>query len=89
MAMTYSRRRYMSHRRAYFPRIWPLAVASLALSIVFATVFAPVPLWLGVPVGFLIGSGITQGRLIIWRRRHPVITPAQFLEDVRSAAPYN
>jgi hypothetical protein len=35
------------------------------------------------------GSIIAQLRIAWWRRRHPVISPKEYLSDLRDAAPYN
>jgi hypothetical protein len=45
--------------------------------------------WVGVVVDFALGLGFAQLRWMIWRRRHPLITTEQWLDEQRRAAPWN
>jgi hypothetical protein len=78
----------VSHRRAYVPRVWPVMLAICSLQAGFAWLARP-----GVVVifvsAFAFSWGVTYGRLMVWRRRHPVITVQQVLQDRRDAAPWN
>ena len=82
------RRRYFSSRRAYAPRFWPMVVLAAAVASALAYLTDA-----GTTVAALIGGGVgivvTQGRWVIWRRRHPMITHDQYIEDLRRAAPWN
>jgi hypothetical protein len=82
------RRMYAPHRRAWTPRIWPVA---LAAGVVDAA--AIVTLHAGVLLAIAIGAGTGLGfphvRWTVWRHRHPIITPAQYITDLRRQAPWN
>ena len=82
------RRPYLPYRRAYRPRIWPaIVVSSLAVG-GLCVALNPGLLWsaaLGAVVGFVVPSAY----LVIWRRRHPVITDRERTEDLRRAARWN
>lgn len=81
-------RKYMPHRRAYYPRLWPMLVPTAAVAGVLAWLFTP-PWWTAIVIGLVLGSVVPQVRLVVWRRRHPVISPQDYLNDHRRAAPWN
>lgn len=81
-------RRYMDHRRAYWPRIWPPAIGAGALVLVLDLALNP-SWWLGALIGGTVGAVTVQGRIWIWRRRHPVISIEQWLQDRRNSAMWN
>jgi hypothetical protein len=83
------RRRYMAHRRAYFPRFWPWAIVAGAIAVGAAQLVPHHDWWLLIPICLAVGAGTMSIRLAIWRRRHPVITPGQYIEDLRRAARWN
>jgi hypothetical protein len=82
------KRRYMAHRRAYYPRLLPVIVPAMIVTFVIATILAA-----NVAIDVLIGTGIGalafETRLIIWRRRNPVITPDEYVQDRRDVAMWN
>jgi hypothetical protein len=83
---------YVRHRRAWTPRLWPMFVASGALS--FAVTALADPSVLGaVIVGVGSGVGIGTVRWGVWKRRHPIITPGEYitdlLHDIRETARWN
>jgi hypothetical protein len=81
------RRQYLRSRRAYTPRLWPFALLPVALALVLT--YIGVRGWVGVVVDFALGLGFAQLRWMIWRRRHPLITTEQWLDEQRRAAPWN
>ena len=81
-------RTYFEHRRAYYPRLWPImAVASLITLPLLYLIGA------GTPADIAVGAGVAvivaHGRLWLWRRRHPVISPGEYLQDLRDRARWN
>lgn len=81
-------RMYASHRRAWTPRFWPIAL--LGAAIVFATTqLAALTLLEAIALGVGVGLGVGIGRWELWKMRHPIITPAQYIEDLQRAARWN
>lgn len=79
---------YDRSRRAWSPRLWPQFLVALAVTegvVLLAHPSTLASLAVGVVVGFVVGFGRSE----IWRRRHPIITPDQFITDLRRAAPWN
>jgi len=82
-------RKYMSHRKAYAPRLWPMAVASAAV-IGVATWLVPITNpWVGIGLGVLAGFVFGHLRWVIWRKRHPVISTDEYINEMRRNAPWN
>lgn len=85
-------RRYAPHRRAYYPRIWPLAIViGLAVGVTIYviqvhTVLGTLACAFGAAVVGAVGSHL---QWTVWRKRHPEITPAERMHDIRDAAPWN
>lgn len=79
---------YFTHRRAYWPRMWRWGIAAGAVVATIVVVFTP-PVWACVLIGAAAGGGTGWLRLWAWRRRHPVITIAEHMDDMRDAAPWN
>jgi hypothetical protein len=40
-------------------------------------------------LGIAVGWATMNVRLWVWKRRHPIITPQQWLDERRRAAPFN
>lgn len=82
----------MAHRRAYYPRLWPLLLTSAAIGAVALELawrfgwrgFAP-----GLVVGVVVSAGVVKTRLWLWRRKHPIITPQEQVDDLRAKAIWN
>jgi len=90
------RARWMPHRQAYFPRMWPGLVLAVVVAEAVQLAGAPALGLAGWPrvlfgafVGAVVGFGVARWRLVRWRRRHPPITPHEWLEAQRRAAPWN
>lgn len=79
---------YVRGRRAWTPRVWPIMLTGTTVAWAVATLLHPT-----IPVACAIGAGTGLaaglGRWEIWRHRHPIITPDQFITDLRRAAPWN
>ena len=82
------RRYYMAHRRAYYPRVLPIAVPAAILCFAICVV-VQATVWQSTLIGLGIGVGSFQTRLTIWRRRHPVISTDEYLQDLRNNATWN
>lgn len=82
------RRRYMPHRRAYPPRLWPVVVVFASVAAILAYLIVP-PLWLNIIVTAASAWTVVTIRWAIWRRRHPVISPEEVVEDMRRSARWN
>lgn len=82
------RRYYMTHRRAYFPRVWPMLVTVVAIVAPLFSFIGPSPL-ISAGVSAAIATAIVQGRLWVWRRRHPVISVREMIADQQQAARWN
>jgi hypothetical protein len=78
----------MPHRQAYFPRLWLTAVLSAALVFVVQVVVSA-PLYVAVPLAFVVGAGAAIGRLALWRRWHPMLTREELSEIIARSAPNN
>lgn len=83
-----ARRFYAAHRRAYTPRLWPMLLATGVTVAALDLLLAPGVL---AAIGLGLGAGLGLGiaRWEIWKRRHPVITPAQYITDLRRNAHWN
>ena len=81
-------RTYFSHRRAWSPRLWPIMVPTAILAGGLSWFLQPA-WYVSLSIGLVLGVGIAQVRFAIWKHRHPVISPAQFLDLRRRAAPWN
>lgn len=81
-------RHYSAARRAWTPRFWPIALVATA---VLLTILALVRLtiWEAMALGAIVGGGFGAGRWEVWKARHPVITPAEYIEDLQRAARWN
>jgi hypothetical protein len=79
---------YVSSRRAWTPRLWPILALGTAIIVGLALVFSLTPLE-GIGLGFLIGVVIGKGRWLVWRWQHPKITVDERISDLRRAAPWN
>ena len=81
-------RRYFSHRRAYAPRIWPVLAGILPPAVALTT-------WLDastlgdIAISVALGAIAMKARWWIWRRRHPIITPGQYIDDLQRKARWN
>jgi hypothetical protein len=78
----------MAHRRAYYPRLWPMIVGGLMLVVPFAALVRPA-WWVGALVGAVVGAATVLTRLWVWRRRHPEISTEEYLSDLYRSAPWN
>jgi len=81
-------RTYFSHRRAWSPRIWPIMIPTGLIVGLVAWFLQPV-WYVSIAFGIAMGVGVAQVRFMVWKHRHPVITPAEFLDLRRKAAPWN
>jgi hypothetical protein len=81
-------RRYYRHRRAYAPRMWWVVLLACGVAVGITNVL-PMSPWLGGIVGGVTGFAVMQGRWMIWRWRHPVVSHDQYIEDMRRAARWN
>ena len=79
---------YVSRRRAYFPRTWPLIAVALTIVAPIAW-FGVLPPLLGAGMSAAVGVVIGQARMWLWRRQHPIISNEQMLQDRRDAARWN
>jgi hypothetical protein len=80
--------RYMPHRRAYWPRWWPVALPAAVVTCVMVMLLNP-PILLTVIASGAWGWLAMQGRLWIWKRRHPMVSVQELLEERRQAARWN
>lgn len=83
-----ARRIYAAHRRAWTPRLWPIILADV-ITIVTITTWLTLTVLEAVALGLAVGLLTGHARWTIWRRRHPVITPAQYITDLRRNAHWN
>jgi hypothetical protein len=87
------RRTYIAHRRAYWPRLLPMIPISAAIQYLAVGLLGGLSIWGSALSGLVIGVTTVGVRLIVWRRRHPVISPQQqareWLDAQRRAAPWN
>lgn len=87
-------RQWMVHRQAWTPRCWPMVLATMIAaglaSLAIRAVFDGWPeLIAAVLVPFVIGITFTAVPWWLWRRRHPVISPEEYLAVIRREAPWN
>ena len=78
----------MAHRRAYWPRWWPVALPTGVAVAALCLALNPTP-----PLSFAIG-GVAgwlamHVRLRIWKHRHPVISVQELTDDRRRVAMWN
>lgn len=81
-------RSYASHRRAWTPRFWPLALLTAA-TVLATTLLVHLTLLEAVALGAAAGASLGVGRWELWKWRHPEITPGQYIEDLQRAARWN
>jgi peptidoglycan/LPS O-acetylase OafA/YrhL len=82
------RRIYAAHRRAYTPRIWPIALATCVTIAALDLLLAPGTL-AAAAIGAGVGLGIGVTRWELWKHRHPVITLDQYITDLQRKARWN
>jgi hypothetical protein len=82
------RRFYAAHRRAYTPRLWPMLLGTTLLVAAIAVATNPTVLE-AIAIGAGVALVVGVGRWELWKRRHPVITPAQYITDLRRNAHWN
>ena len=82
----------MPQRRARFPSLLGLLALAIANGVVTAALVVALGVhnatWAGV-AGFGEGALVLHLRMMWWRRRHPVITPEEYLRDMRENARWN
>lgn len=83
-----SSRYYSVSRRAYLPRVWPIALLAIAVTVVIAGVVNPSP-WVGVPVVLVFAYASMFARLAAWKHRHPPRMTKQTIDAMRDAARWN
>lgn len=71
---------YLTSRRAYFPRLWPMWCASVPL--VVPSVLIVNNVWFAVAYGATVALLVGHVRLWWWRRRHPIITLEEYVADM-------
>jgi hypothetical protein len=79
---------YAAHRRAWTPRLWPLAVLCVVIVVTVGQLVALTLLEaiaLGAGTGLLIGAA----RWELWRWRHPQISPGEYITDLQRNAHLN
>jgi hypothetical protein len=79
------KRRYLPARQAYAPRMWPLTVLA-GLSVGLLTLTLNPPAWVVVALAVTIGGGAPFIRVALWKRRHPLISPEDYLQRQRDGA---
>jgi hypothetical protein len=79
---------YASHRRAWTPRLWPILIAD-AIAIIAIGTWVQLTVLEAIGLGLAVAGVSGPARWAIWRRRHPVITPAQYITDLRRNAHWN
>jgi len=78
----------MPHRQAYWPRLWPQALAAMVISGV-VELLTPLSLPVTLGVNIAIGCLGSQIRFEIWKRRHPILSIQQLQEHRRETAKWN
>jgi hypothetical protein len=64
---------------------------------VLTALLVVLPIWIlhlynpffGLGLGLAVGFIVPGVRFAIWKRRHPIITPEDYLDAQRKAAPWN
>ena len=79
---------YAAHRRAWTPRVWPMALGTGLLVLAICMLTTPTVLE-AIAIGVAAGLGVGVTRWELWKRRHPIITPAQYITDLRRNARWN
>lgn len=82
------RRRYVRYRRAWTPRLWPMVLVCV-LVIVPASALLDMTFPEAIAVGFVTGFGVAAVRWEVWKRRHPIITPAEYITELQRNARWN
>ena len=83
-----ARRFYAAHRRAYVPRLWPMLLGTGVLVAAIAVATSPTVLEaIALGAGVALVVGVTRWE--IWKHRHPVITPAEYITDLQRKARWN
>jgi hypothetical protein len=77
-------RTYAAHRRAYFPRLSVVLVPTSITTAAIVSYLRP-PVLIAALGGGLIGIVVMQLRLMLWRRRNPIISVEQYAADWREA----
>jgi hypothetical protein len=83
---------YASHRRAWTPRFWPLALAAVAVIVpvdLLLLAHGPLGSLEAAATGVIVALAVGIGRWEIWKHRHPVITADEYLDDLRAKAHLN
>ena len=75
------RRMYASHRRAWTPRMWPIALVD-ALVVVAANAVVSLSIIGAVVLGVGVGAASGHARWALWRRRHPIISVDEYITDL-------
>jgi hypothetical protein len=82
------RKRYCRYRRAYYPRWWVMSIVTAPAAAAVCYLVRTTS-WATVVICILMGAVGSQVRWTIWRRRHPPISVAEYIDDMRKAAPWN
>jgi hypothetical protein len=90
MVPRHHRRVYAGTRRAWTPRLWPVAVVSLGL---VSGAAVTLPVWAVIPLTVLIPWELIDLRWRLWRWLNPPITLREWQQDrellARRVAPWN
>ena len=86
--MKVTTRMYASHRRAWTPRTWPPLLLATPITLGAVQLFHA-SVVVAVALGVVVGLGFGWARWALWRWRHPIITPGQYIEDLRRNARWN
>lgn len=85
-------RRYAEHRRAYTPRLWPLALLVGGSAAGLGLWLAP-GLFGEIAIAIGLGTVVPWARWRVWRWRHPVIPfdvyVTELIRERRRAARWN
>jgi hypothetical protein len=73
-------REWAPHRRAYYPRLWPI-IAVATPPIALASVLLTWSKWFGFGVALIVGGLATRVRWMVWRHRHPIVSPEERAQD--------
>lgn len=82
-------RLYLHLRGAYSPRLWPILVVAIPLNLTIGWLVRPVSPLAALALALGVGVGVPTIRLVVFSRRHPKITPEQYLQDRRDKATWN
>ena len=81
-------RTYMPHRRAYTPRLWPSMIVTTVMVVVLVSLKHAGPV-LSAFFGVALGWTYSSVRWRLWRKRHPIISAREYLDDIRESARWN